>query len=109
MTANKAPPEIARIVASKMMRTSAYHRPAPSLFFFPGLESRPFHDASQFSFTKDFEQNLDTIRAEYQALRSAYGERDDYVKSDGEHTLNEGKWQWMNFVEKGQPVNQSLF
>lgn len=36
--------EVARIVASKIMKTSAYHRPSPSLFYFPGLNSQPFHD-----------------------------------------------------------------
>jgi hypothetical protein len=54
--------------------------------------------------------NLKTIQNEYLNLRTAYGDRDDYIKSDGEHTLNEGgKWKWMNFVERGNRVNQHLF
>jgi hypothetical protein len=87
------------------MRTSAYHRPAPSLFFFPGLSSQPFHKASNFAFTNDFKQNLSTLQQEYWALRKAYGSRDDYLKQDGEHTLNMGEWKWMNFIEKGEAVN----
>ena len=55
---------------------------------------------------RDFESNLKTIQNEYWNLRTAYGDRDDYVKADGEHTLNDGgKWKWMNFVERGNRVN----
>ena len=44
----------AKLLASKILRTTAYHRPAPSLFFFPGLNTRPFHKADDFRFTQDF-------------------------------------------------------
>jgi aspartyl/asparaginyl beta-hydroxylase (cupin superfamily) len=100
----------ARLVAGKIMRTSASHRPAPSLFYYPGLNSQPFYNTENFPFVRDFETNLKTIQTEYWSLRSAYGDRDDYIKADGEHTLNDGgKWKWMNFVEKGNRVNQHLF
>ena len=36
------------------------------------------------------------------ALKHAYGEEDDYAKYDGEHTLNNGGWHWMNYVLKGE-------
>ena len=62
------------MVASKMLRTTAFHRPNPSLFFFPGLNSQPYHKASEFAFTKDFESNLKVMQDEYWALRGAYGE-----------------------------------
>ena len=93
--------DTARVLASKIMKTSAFHRPAPSLFYFPGLNSQPYHNPNDFSFTKDFKQNLAVIQDEYWALRNAYGGRDDYIKNDGEHTLNMGEWKWMNFIEKG--------
>ena len=51
----------AKLLASKILRTNAYHRPAPSLFFFPGLNTQPFHKASDFSFTQDFESNISTL------------------------------------------------
>lgn len=35
-------------------------------------------------------------------MKAAYGDRDDYVKIKDEHTLNNGQWQWMNYVEKGE-------
>ena len=73
--------ETAKLLASKMLRTTAYHRPSPSLFFFPGLNSQPFFKADDFSFTKDFESNLETLKNEYWQLRKVYGEeRDDYFK-----------------------------
>ncbi len=98
------------MVASKMLRTSAFHRPCPSLFFFPGLNTQPFHRASDFSFTNDFESNFKTMQEEYKQLKSAYGEEgDDYAKKDGEHTLNTGTWKWMNYVERGVRTNQDLF
>ena len=98
--------ESARLVASKMLRTSSFHRPNPSLFFFPGLSQQPYYKARDFSFTKDFENNFKTIQDEYWALRGDYGEgRDDYTKNDGEHTLNEGTWKWMNYVERGKRTN----
>ena len=89
-----------------MLRTTAYHRPSPSLFFFPGLNSQPFFKADDFSFTKDFESNLETLKNEYWQLRKVYGEeRDDYFKKDGEHTLNKGTWKWMNYIERGVRIN----
>ena len=96
----------ARILASKVMRTTAYPRPAPSLFYFAGLSpTQPWHDSDKFSFVRDFELNLPEIQKEYRALKKAYGDNDDYLVKDGEHTLNKGKWHWMNFVEKGELVN----
>ena len=50
---------------------------------------------------KDFESNTETIKKEYLALKLAYGAKDDYIKNDGEHTLNKGGWHWMNYVTKG--------
>lgn len=88
-----------------MMKTTAFHRPAPSLFYFPGLNSQPFHNPNNFAFTSDFKQNLTTIQQEYFALKDAYKGRNDYTKQDGEHTLNMGDWAWMNYIEKGEPVN----
>ena len=39
---------------------------------------------------KDFEENTEAVKKEYLELKKAYGEDDDYVKFDGEHTLNDG-------------------
>ncbi len=70
--------------------------------FFPGLNTRPYHDPKQFDFVNDFESNVESVKKEYQALKKVYGDRDDYLKFDGEHTLNDGQWHWMNYITKGQ-------
>lgn len=61
--------EPAKILASKVLRTNIHHRPYPSLFYFPGLNSLPYHNTSNFPFVKDFEKNLSTIKKEYKALK----------------------------------------
>ena len=66
--------EAAKVLASKILRTNVFHRPHPALFYFPGLTQKPFHNASNFSFTKDFENNLETIKEEYKELKEVYGE-----------------------------------
>jgi hypothetical protein len=41
-------------------------------------------------------------------LKRAYGDQDDYVKGDKEHTLNHGNWHWMNFIEKGEKKREAF-
>ena len=94
--------KIAKVLSKQLLRTNAHHRPFPTLMFFPGLTSQPYHKPQDFSFVKDFESNLKTVQEEYRALKAAYGQEDDYVKHDGEHILNNGGWHWMNYVLKGQ-------
>ena len=48
------------------------------------------------------------MKTEYKALRKAYGDNDDYVKSQNEHTLNHGNWHWMNYVTKGEKLPESF-
>lgn len=87
--------------ARQLLKTNVVHRPFPSLFFSPGINTQPYHDTSKFSFVNEFENNKDTIKVEYLALKAAYGRRDDYVKVSNEHTLSQGEWHWMNYVAKG--------
>ena len=71
----------AKLVGRQVLRTNSYYRPNPSLFNYPGLNTRPFFDNHQdFPFVKDFQNNLDVIKQEYLNLQTAYGDRDDYVK-----------------------------
>ena len=60
MTQNYA--NIAKIFPSKILRTNVKARPYPSIMYFPGLTSKPFHDAKEFSFVSDFKENLATIQ-----------------------------------------------
>ena len=106
---NEVPRHMAKLFASKVLRTNVLHRPYPSIFYFPGLKSQPFHKIADFpslnNFDEHFKQNLELIQAEYLSLRKAYleaGNRDDYIKIENEKTLNEGNWHWMNYIEKGK-------
>lgn len=42
----------AKLFAGKICKTNAYPRPCPSLFYFPGISSKPWHDRSEFNFVK---------------------------------------------------------
>ena len=42
-------------------------------------------------------------------IREVYKSKDDYEKTQNEHTLNDGDWHWMSFVAKGKRANESLF
>lgn len=92
---------------------AAKPRPTPTLFFFPGLESRPWHDASKFPALHQLEVNRDAIQREYLALRdvrkaTAAGENavtaaaSDYNVNDKEHQLHAGEWDWLSYVTQGR-------
>jgi hypothetical protein len=42
----------ATILRSGLLQTNAKYRPSPSLFYFPGLTSRPFHNPKNFPWVK---------------------------------------------------------
>jgi hypothetical protein len=87
----------AKIFASKILRTNVHHRPYPSLFFYPGLNTHPFYNPTDFKFTKDFEENYHYIKQEYFQIKKHYG-KEDYSKLQDEHVLEEGEWSWMNYI-----------
>ncbi|KAF0718999.1 Aste57867_1342 [Aphanomyces stellatus] len=91
----------AALIRSALCLTTAKPRPSPTLFVFPGLKSQPFHDAKDFPWTKAFEENLDTIRAEYLALKDRQ-KSSDYVLTGQEHSLHQGQWDWFSYVTKGK-------
>lgn len=91
---------MANILKTGVCRTSAAYRPAPSLFYFPGLTSKPWHDPADFAWAKSLRKNFPLIKAEYLAIREAKLES-DYLVGQGEHTLHQGKWDWFSYVTKG--------
>jgi aspartyl/asparaginyl beta-hydroxylase (cupin superfamily) len=94
----------ATILKSAMCRTKVKPRPAPTLFFFPGLSSscRTYDDIqfSNSSFLKPEAQQLDDIRTEYLHLRNLI--KTDYTLQKDEHQLHKGKWDWNSFILKGK-------
>lgn len=84
-------------------------RPNPTLFLFPGLESRPVwtqRDLERYpdveGFVSALRENAPAIRKEYLALRQGGGSASDYAA--GEHEkLHCGDWKWFSFIKGGEP------
>ncbi|TDH71859.1 hypothetical protein CCR75_001053 [Bremia lactucae] len=81
-------------------------RPSPTLFYFPGLESAPWHDTSKFEWIKHIEANREVITKEFLALKAQRANRKspgtDYNTSDHEHQLHQGQWDWLSYVTQGR-------
>lgn len=95
---------MAEIIQSGLCRTRVgTHRPCPSLFFYPGLNSRPIYPTNfspQFQhISKTLRDNLHTIKAEYNKLRSLVP--NDYKLVPDEHKLHQGDWNWNSYILKG--------
>lgn len=100
----------AEIIQSGLCRTRVgAHRPCPSLFYYPGLNSRPVYPANfnpQFqNISKSLRDNFDTIKAEYHQLRKTI--QNDYKLVTDEHKLHEGDWYWNSYILKG--ARQAVF
>lgn len=93
-------PVLATILQSAVCRTRVKHRPAPSLFYFPGLSTKPVFDVSQFTWAKELESKKDAILQEYKTLRAKKPDS-DYATME-EHKLHEGKWDWNSYILKGK-------
>lgn len=98
---------MAKIISSAVLRTNLHHRPAPSLFYFPGLTCGPLYDPQLFSFSKRLESLHSDILNEYKDLRKRQSSGSDYVDKQ-EHKLHSGQWDWNSFVQKGELVNESF-
>ena len=90
----------ATLKRSALLRTTREaQRPSPSLFFLPGLTSKPFWNASDFPWYNKILPSIPNILSEYKALSASrpsdYGTEDD-------HKLHEGSWAWHSLVTKGK-------
>ena len=97
----------ATIIKSGMCRTTAKLRPSPSLFYFPGLTSRPFWDANQFGFCRRLEASAADICEEFERLR-AEGPPSDYEVGRDEHTLHKGRWDWLSWSQGAKPRSEQF-
>jgi len=102
----KASGEFASIFQSAILRTKFGGRPNPSLFYFPGLASKPIWDAAQHpelkSIAERLQANKKTILDEYKHVRSKA--TSDYQID--EHKLHSGKWEWNSYVLKGKRMTE---
>ena len=104
---------LATLVKSTMLRTkiARHRRPAPSIFFYPGLESKPIwteHFQNHHSeMLKTLEKSFDVILEEYLSLRKGdIGPGSDYADEEKNH-LHTGEWDWQSYVLKGK--KQQMF
>ena len=94
---NAAPASLKR---SALLRTTREaQRPSPSLFFLPGLTSKPFWNVIDFRWYSRLASSIPSILSEYEAIKvsrpSDYGSEED-------HKLHEGSWAWHSLVTKGK-------
>jgi aspartyl/asparaginyl beta-hydroxylase (cupin superfamily) len=90
---------MATIIKSGLCKTNVRHRPAPSMFFFPGITSSEFWPKHLFPFTEQLEDAFPIIYKEYQELKrkkpSDYG-------TDEASKLHTGQWDWHSYVLNGK-------
>eukprot|EP01038_Epipyxis_sp_PR26KG_P005067 gene5067-7071_t len=122
-TINTANPSLsARIVQSAICRTNSpfVQRPFPTIFYYPGLYSKPIwkldtnSDNNRYNnIISELESKLnsskDRIVSEYSLLRKSTNDKSDYNLSEsnnkgskGEHKLHAGSWDWNSYVLKGK-------
>ncbi len=91
---------LATILQSGICRTKVRHRPAPSIFYFPGLTTNPVFSPEQFPVSLELQKSFDGILKEYNALRTC-SVNSDYVTNE-EHKLHAGSWDWNSYMIKGK-------
>lgn len=93
--------EFAEIFQSAICRTRVgVARPAPSLFYYPGLNSKAVHSLDNFKeLTATLKENQAAILNEYQQYKLKHAS--DYI-TNSEHKLHKGDWQWNSYILKGK-------
>jgi aspartyl/asparaginyl beta-hydroxylase (cupin superfamily) len=101
--------KMANLFKSAICVTNKAYRPYPSLFYFPGLTSKPVWKKEAFPLISDcLIANYQTILNEYLTLVNNNTES-DYSTSTGDHKLHSGKWDWYSYVLKGKKQENSPF
>lgn len=93
-------PELERVsvsIASEEGSTDTTVRPDPQGFTFAGLTSKPWYAASDFPWVAAFEEAVDEITAEYEALRQQHA---DGIKAYSYAGLEGDFWQSFQFVTR---------
>ena len=97
----------ASLIASRVLRVAGTHRPAPSLFYYPGLTSKAWHERSATwaqPWIQQLEASTGAILEEYQALNSL-NLPSDYEADQTDHAsaLHTGakKWHWASLIDRG--------
>jgi len=104
--------QLAMILKSAVLRTKVKHRPAPSLFFMPGLSSKqPIwtkevmeHSVGAREAVSRLEGSYSVILDEYKNLMSMKQGKNDFAhdKENASEHLHKGNWDWKSYVSKGE-------
>lgn len=102
----------AKLFAGKICKTTAHPRPCPSLFYFPGITSKPWHDRSEFNFVKYVESRFSDIKEEFLKSQDKIEKSaDSSDKVDPFHVVKEGKCIKFPIVNHGikyQPFSKFM-
>lgn len=90
----------AALVKSAILKTKLVPRPTPTVFYFPGLNTKPIFDPAAFEFTDILKTNEKILLQEYQQLANLQIKSDYDLRPD-EHALHEGQWVWSSYIKKG--------
>ena len=90
------------LLTTKLVASTATPRPAPTLFYYPGLTAQPFHNANLFGFARRVQDHTEMVKQEYTELRLKY-KKNDYNESEKEHALLHGTMHWMKLLDTGNP------
>lgn len=94
---------MATIIQSGLCKTNTLiARPNPSLFFFPGLSTKPVFNKEQFEISDMLKSAAPQIIDEYKHWYSLPQTVSDYKLVTDEHKLHEGKWEWNSYILKGK-------
>lgn len=82
-------------------------RPSPQGFTFAGLTSRPWHDVQAFPWVKAFEESIDGITREYEAVSKRHNDEIHAYKYAG---LEGDFWKSFQFVTRHReiPENEAM-
>jgi hypothetical protein len=93
----------ADIVQSAVCKTNIISRPVPSLFYFPGLNTRPVFPTEAFPFADELQAKMPVILEEYEQMKAlSTSQSSDYKIIKDEHELHKGDWEWNSFILKGK-------
>ncbi|KAL1521718.1 hypothetical protein AB1Y20_021373 [Prymnesium parvum] len=97
----------ANLFPARILRVKDAIRPNPTLFHYPGLTARPWHEreAAPFnSWVHELEAATADITAEYLQVRAA-GTPSDYLPGESDHNSElhtGGEWHWASFIDRGR-------
>ena len=95
----------ANLIKSAICKLNSYDRPNPTLFYFPGLTSKPVWNKDKFKCVKVLEENFNLIKQEYIDAEKSNILYNDYKLVDNEKSLHKGDWSWYSFISKGKVNN----